>query len=366
MTDRRTPCFEPLEARELFSFTAVGLSPAQVRHAYGFDKVSFQVAGHTIAGDGSGQTIAVVDAYDDPNVYTDLRSFDHQFGLTDWDSSGQFVLTKARPEGRTSPDAGWALEESLDVQWAHAIAPKAHILLVEAASAGVDDLLTAVDYARSQPGVVAVSMSWGGGEFPAESFYDDTLMTPSGHVGGSGLRGGVTFVTSSGDQGAPAGWPAVSPNVLAVGGTSLRVGARGDYLGETAWGDSGGGTSFFENTVTSAPDVAYDADPNTGFAVFCSYGSGRKGPWVKVGGTSAGSPQWAALIAIADQGRALTHRGSLTSAQTLADIYRIPAADFHDIVTGSNGVYSAGPGYDLVTGRGTPFADRIIRDTVRL
>jgi subtilase family serine protease len=157
-----------------------------------------------MGGDGSGQTIAIVGAYDDPNVYTDLRSFDHRLGLTDWDASGQFVLTKAKPQGRTNPDAGWALEESLDVEWAHAIAPKAHILLVEAAFSDVNDLLSAVDYARHQSGVVTVSMSWGGSEFPAESYYDDTLTTPAGHVGGSGLLGGVTFVTSSGDSGAPA------------------------------------------------------------------------------------------------------------------------------------------------------------------
>lgn len=365
MTDRR-PRIEPLEARQLLSVAPVGLSPPQIRHAYGFDRAVFQSAGRTIAADGSGQTIAIVDAYDDPYIYTDLRSFDHRFGVSDWDASGQFALTKVKPEGAARPDAGWALEESLDVEWAHAIAPKAHLLLVEAASAGVDDLLTAVDYARRQRGVVAVSMSWGGAEFPAESYYDDTLTTPAAHVGGSGLRGGVTFVTSSGDSGAPAGWPAVSPNVLAVGGTTLRLDSHGSWAGETAWGGSGGGQSLFENAITSSPDVAYDADPASGFAVYCTYGSGSRGPWAKVGGTSAGAPQWAALVSIVDQGRALAHRGSLTTAQTLSDIYRLPASDFHDIVTGSNGIYSARPGFDLVTGRGSPFADRVIRDSARI
>jgi subtilase family serine protease len=158
----------------------------------------------------------------------------------------------------------------------------------------------------------------------------------------------------------------VSPNVLAVGGTNLHLDARGNWAGETAWGGSGGGQSLFENAVTNSPDVAYDADPATGVAVYCTYGAGSRGPWVKVGGTSAGAPQWAALIAIVDQGRALAHRGSLTAVQAINNVYRLPSSDFHDIVRGSNGIYSASRGFDLVTGRGSPFADRIIRDVARL
>ena len=108
------------------------------------------------------------------------------------------------------------------MEWAHAIAPKANILLVEANSASFSDLLTAVDYARHATGVVAVSMSWGGGEFSGESAYDSYFTTPSGH-------GGVTFVASSGDSGAPVGYPAISPNVLSVGGTTLNLNSQGGY-----------------------------------------------------------------------------------------------------------------------------------------
>src|SRR5439155_7019393 len=104
------------------------------------------------------------------------------------------------------------------------------------------------------------------------------------------------------------------------------------------------------------PDVAYDADPSTGFAVYNSYGRG----WERIGGTSAGAPQWAALVAVADQGRALFGRGALDGAtQTLPAIYAMPAVDFHDVAGGSNG-FRAAPGYDLATGRGTPYADRVI------
>src|SRR5205807_737888 len=105
----------------------------------------------------------------------------------------------------------------------------------------------------------------------------------------------------------------------------------------------------------ASPDVAYDANPNTGFAVYDTYGQGG---WLQVGGTSASAPQWAALIAIADQGRALAGLGSLDGfTQTLPKLYQLPAADFHDITSGSNG-FAAGPGYDLVTGRGSPVANK--------
>src|SRR5206468_2022041 len=122
----------------------------------------------------------------------------------------------------------WGLETSLDVEWAHAIAPGAKILLVEANSSSLTDLLAAVNYARNQPGVSVVSMSWGAGEWSGESAYDSTFTTPAGHAG-------VTFVASSGDSGSAGApeWPSVSPNVLAVGGTQLSVDASGNYVSET-------------------------------------------------------------------------------------------------------------------------------------
>jgi hypothetical protein len=342
-----------------------GYTPAQVRHAYGFDNISF--AGGTIPGDGSGTTIAIVDAYDNPNIASDLHQFNLAFGLPD---SG---FTKVDQTGGTNYPAAnslWATEIALDVQWAHAIAPKANILLVEAASNSYNDLFAAVDYARNAPGVVAVSMSWGGGEFSFESFYDSTFTTPAGH-------GGVTFVASSGDSGAPANYPASSPNVLTVGGTTLSLNAAGTWLGETGWGGSGGGISAFETqpafqngTVTQSstqrttPDVAYNSNPGTGFPVYDSYNNGTATPWGQWGGTSAAAPQWAALIAIANQGRILAGNAPLDGpTETLPKIYALPSTDFHDITSGtSTGSpnYSAGSGYDLVTGRGSPYADLVV------
>lgn len=354
---------DTLESRTLFS----AFTPAQVAHAYGFDQIAFiNSSGQSVKGDGSGQTIAIVDAYDDPNVATDLAIFDNAYGLSNNDAAGAFVLTKATPQGTPAVDGGWSQEISLDVQWAHAIAPKAHILLVEALNSSLNNLLSAVDYARKQAGVVAVSMSWGAGEFSSESTYDSHFTTPSKHPG-------VTFIASSGDTGAQTIWPAVSPNVVGVGGTSLYLNTDGSYGSESAWSGSGGGISAYESkpayqssvtqssTKRTSPDISYDADPYTGFPV---YDSVNNYGWMQFGGTSAGAPQWAALVAIADQGRALAGKTSLDGAsQALPAIYAMNTANFHDITTGTTG-FAATAGYDLATGRGTPLANIVVKDLV--
>jgi len=344
-----------------------GFNPTQIRHAYGFDSVTFASGAKA---DGTGTTIAIVDAYDNPNAANDLHQFNLQFGLPD------SPFTKVNQTGGTSmpaANAGWASEIVLDVEWAHAIAPGASILLVEANSNSYTDLMTAVDYARRQPGVVAVSMSWGGGEFSGETTYDSYFTTPAGHAG-------VSFFVSSGDTGAPAEYPAVSPNVVSVGGTSLTLNS-GNYGSESAWSGSGGGLSAYESqpsyqsgfvtqstTKRGNPDVAYNSSPSTGFAVYDSYNNGSSQPWSVFGGTSAAAPQWAALTAIVDQGRALAGLGSLDGrSQLLPAIYSLPAADFHDVTTGSSTgspSYSATAGYDLATGRGTPVANILIADLV--
>jgi hypothetical protein len=382
---RRTappPAPEGLESRALLSAfhptyaalgpnagasSPAGYTPAQIRHAYGFDRIQFSRNGQTIAGDGAGQTLAIVDAFDDPSIAADLRVFDRQFGLPDP------VFTKSTPQGTPALNRGWATEIALDVEWAHAIAPAANILLVEAIDNTDTNLFAAVDYAARQPGVVAVSMSFGRDESSADIPLNYHFLTPQGHAG-------VTFVASSGDAGAQALYPAVSPNVLAVGGTTLRLNADDTWRSETGWRGSGGGISSIEAkplyqggvtqsaTGRTSPDVAYDADPNTGFAVYNSFpdGDGQPG-WFQIGGTSAGSPQWAALIAIAAQGRALAGQGPLNGSaealEKLAD-YELPVANFRDITGGTNG-YSAGPGYDLVTGLGSPLAERVVRNLTR-
>jgi subtilase family serine protease len=340
-----------------------GFSPQQISQAYGFNQISLDNG--TIKGDGSGQTIAIIDAYSQPNIASDLAAFDAMYGLPAPPS-----LTVVNEYGGTSLPAanqGWGLEISLDVEWAHAMAPGAKILLVEANSSSYSDLMAAVSYARNQPGVSVVSMSWGSSEWSGESAYDSYFTTPAGHQG-------ITFVASSGDTGTVE-YPSASPNVLTVGGTQLSTDVSGDYGGETAWSDSGGGLSTVEpqpsyqrgvvtqtSSYRAVPDVAYNASSGTPYAV---YDTSSYNGWLEVYGTSAGAPQWAALVAIADQGRALDGEGSLDGgSQTLPALYQLPQSDFHDITSGSNGTYSAGPGYDLVTGRGSPIANLVVAGLV--
>jgi hypothetical protein len=382
-------------------------TPSQIRQAYGFDQIMFPVNGSSIVGDGSGQTIAIVDAYNDPNIRKDLDTFDGQFSingssslLQQYGASTSFLTVVGQNGGSTLPgqtNAGWALETALDVEWAHAVAPGAQILLVEANSGSLNSLLAGVNTARNEPGVVVVSMSWGAYEAflnpSAQAYYDQNLFaTPSNHTG-------VSFVAASGDDGGVNGplWPAISPNVLSVGGTTLPADAAGNpnLSAEMGWGGSGGGYSFnelepgFQLNYASAtgngvldpnasfdsrgnPDVAYNADPSTGFAVYDSVPYSGQSGWFQVGGTSAGAPQWSALVAIADQGRQLARQRSLDGAsQTLPTLYALAsnptsyASDFNDITTASNAYYTTGPGYDLVTGLGTPIANHLVVDLVQ-
>jgi subtilase family serine protease len=322
------PCIDRLDDRCLPS----GLTVAQLTHAYGLDAIAFPSAsGQRVAGDGSGETIALIEAYHDPSLGSDLHVFDQANGLADPSLS---VVDQAG--ARTNLD--WASEESLDVEWAHAIAPGAGILVVEARSDSLSDLVQAAGVARDTPGVVAVSMSWGFNEAAGQAAYDAGFRTPAGHQG-------ITFVAASGDEGTLPGpeYPSSSPNVLAVGGTTLATDLAGDYLAETVWSGSGGGYSPYEPEPRyqksvqrtghrSTPDVAFDADPNSGVEVYETLPGSSTGMWVTVGGTSLGAPAWAAIIAIVDQGRALQGKGSLDGpTQTLPALYSLPATDFNTI-----------------------------------
>ena len=317
--------------------TPAGLSPAQVAQAYGFNQIRLTSAlGASVVGNGAGQTIAIVNAYHDPNIAADLKVFDRQFGLADP------VLTQVAPfaGGGTLPtNANWAAETSLDVEWAHAMAPAAKILLVETTTTNLSDLLAAVKYAAAQPNVSVVSLSWGVGEFAGEAALDSTFVTPAGHAP-------VTFVAATGDTAGSTLWPAAAPNVVAVGGTSLTTSGTGAYVSESVWANSGGGASFYETEPAAqrsvqstgkrtTPDVAYDANPQTGLAVYDSFGATATSGWRELGGTSAGTPQWAALLAITNQGRALKGLTNISNATTA--LYALPAADFHDVTQGASG-----------------------------
>jgi subtilase family serine protease len=398
MFSNRTNLCEMLESRTLLSAANVmqpdlivlpqvsaapdveGYTPAQIRHAYGFDQIT---------EDGTGQTIAIVNAFDDPNIASDLHVFDKQFGIAAPPSLR--IVDQTGGEDLPVPDSGWAGETSLDVEWAHAMAPGANIILVETDSDSIDDLMAGVQWARHSPSVSVISLSWGGSEFvnfgtinpESQTQFDGELITPPNHQG-------VTVVATAGDSGQSAGieWPASSPNVLSVGGTSLTLTDNaGDYGSETGWTGTSGGYSTVETEpvfqegaestgARSGPDVAYNGDPDTGFAVYDSTPDQGEVGWQVVGGTSAGTPQWAALIALADQSRVaaggITLDGVSQTLPALYSLYSPPntpgysnyTAAFNDVSSGGNtnaSSVSASPGYDIVTGLGTPHVPEIIQ-----
>lgn len=313
-----------------------GLSPATVKSAYNFP---------TSNSAGSGKTIAIVDAYNDPNAENDLNVFSSYYGLPSCTTANGCFSKVNQTGGSSYPrnNGGWGQEISLDIEWAHAIAPGAHILLVEAKTASFANLMTAEDYASSHANYV--SNSWGGSEFSGENTYDSHFS-----------HSGVSYFVSSGDSGHGAEYPASSPKVVAVGGTTLHF-SGGNFSSETAWSGSGGGVSSYE-TANSAqtgcgscggrrgvPDVSLDADPNSGVSIYDSYAYQGYVDWFTIGGTSASSPMWAAVSA---------DGGALVNASR---VYGDASSHFRDITSGSNGSCGsdcqAHSGYDLVTGRGS-------------
>ena len=206
-----------------------GLSPATIKSAYTFPMGSTA---------GAGRTIAIVDAYNDPTAEADLGVFSTQYGLPAC-TTANGCFSKVNQTGGTNypqTSTNWALEISLDVQWAHAIAPGARILLVEASSNSFANLLTAEDYAKTH--AQYVTNSWGGSEFSGESVYDSHF-----------VQSGVSFFVSAGDAGLPAEYPSASPNVISVGGTTLNFGPSGNLTSETGWSSGGGGCSAYETRV---------------------------------------------------------------------------------------------------------------------
>jgi len=340
-----------------------GLSPSQIQSAYGVNQINFGSGNIKVNNLGAGQTIAIIDAYYDPNISSDLAKFDSQYGLSAPPAFTQYV-----ERGLYFDSSGWALETALDVEWAHAIAPAANIVLVEA-QPDLTDMFSAVSFASQLSGVSVVSMSWGAGEFSGETGYDNVFTTPAGH-------NGVTFVASSGDSGTTE-YPSTSPYVLSVGGTTLSVTSQG--VSETGWSGSGTGYSPYESEPTwqtsaisnnglksgarTTPDVAWDANPSTGVPVYDSVPYGRQAGWFTVGGTSVGAPSWAGLIAIADQGLALNGVGSLSNAQ--ASLYQLSSTNFNHPTSGSSGSSSTAT-YSLVTGLGSPKANLLIPALVQL
>jgi hypothetical protein len=370
--------FETLENRQLLSATVspllaadkikastvqtiLGYTPAQIDQAYGISSAKLS---NGSAATGAGQTIAIIDAYNDPDIASDLGTFDSEFGLPA--ASLSVVSQTGSTTKLPATNAGWDLEISLDVEWAHAVAPQANILLVEANNDDTNNLMDAVMYARTVPGVSVVSMSWGGSESSSQTSYDSDFTTPTGHQG-------ITFVAASGDDGSFGGvdWPASSSNVLAVGGTSLNLSSSGAYESETAWSDTTGGYSEVESELSyqsavqttgyrSTPDVSYDANPNTGVAVYDSVRYEGESGWQEIGGTSVGAPSWAGIIALADQDRAAGNLGTLNGTdQTLPTLY----SEFSTSTDYADSFHDVGnDGYSLLTGLGSPKANVIVSD----
>ncbi len=349
----------------LSSNSPTGLPPSAIQSVYNLSGLA------PTSDAGSGQVIAIVDAYNDPNALSDLNTFNTAYGypaMSTCTSLSQSTpcFEYAYPQGRTpKSNSGWALEESLDIEWAHAEAPGAKIVLVEAASNSNSSLFGAVTYANSL-GASVVSMSWAGSESSSETSYDADMTHP-----------GTLYTASAGDSGHGAEYPAASPNVIAVGGTTLNgcSGTTCNFTSETAWSSSGGGISAYEaipgdqssyaGPVSGAatiaaltgshrgiPDVSFDANPSTGVSVYDSTRYDGQAGWFTLGGTSVGAPNWAGILAAgaAAGGTALQGASAIYSGGY--------STNLRDITSGTNGSCgtdcTAGPGYDLVTGLGSP------------
>lgn len=318
-----------------------GLHPVDVQSAY------------KMPSNGGTDIIAIVDAFHNPTALADFNKFSAQFGLPTEPSSNPTASTnkvfQVVYSGGTQPaaDPGWAGEIALDIEWAHALAPNAKIILVEAPDNG-DSLYQAVDFAARIPGVRQVSMSFGsGGEFSGQTSYESFFNRP-----------GIVYMASSGDDGGQRSYPAMSPKVVGVGGTALVVDSTGQVVSETAWSGAGGGPSAFfsrpnyQNAVSSivgsfrgCPDIAAVADPRTGAAVYSSYAFGG---WAVIGGTSLACPVAA--------GVANTRGFFKTSVfdENTRFYGKLGSANFRDITQGSAGSFTATAGWDYITGLGSP------------
>ncbi|HEX9105748.1 MAG TPA: S53 family peptidase [Longimicrobiales bacterium] len=312
-----------------------GYGPSQLRSAY-----ALSVSG------GAGQTVAIVDAYDDPNAESDLAVYRSQFGLPACTTANGCFKKVNQTGGSTYPrgDQGWAEEISLDLDMASAICPNCKILLVEASSNSFANLAAAVDYAAGHATVV--SNSYGGSEYSSEVNDQSHYNHP-----------GVAITVSSGDNGYGVEFPAASQYVTAVGGTSLKQSGSG--WSETVWSGAGSGCSAYITKPSwqkdagcanrTVADVAAVADPNTGVAVYDTYRL-HPGGWLVFGGTSVASPIIASVYALAGNAGSLTY-GSYPYSHT---------GSLRDVVSGSNGscggsyLCTGTSGYDGPTGLGTP------------
>ncbi|MGI8587412.1 MAG: S53 family peptidase [Chloroflexia bacterium] len=317
--------------------TPAGYGPADLLSAY---KLS--------SSGGSGQTVAIVDAYNDPKAESDLGVYRAQYGLPACTTANGCFRKVDQNGGTTYPrgNSGWGQEISLDLDMVSAICPNCHILLVEAKTSSLTNLGTAVNTA-ARLGANAISNSYGGGESSSDTSYDNTYFN----------HPGIAITVSSGDNGYGVQYPAASQYVTAVGGTSLIRNGSSRGWGETVWNGAGSGCSTYDPKPNwqhdsgcsrrTVADVAAVADPNTGVAVYDTYSSSG---WLVFGGTSVASPIIGSVYALAGNSSSVVY-GSYSYSHT---------GSLFDVTSGSNGscggsyLCTGKTGYDGPTGNGTP------------
>lgn len=360
--------------------------PASIACVY---KVGPNYAGCVPANNGKHASggwgaIALVDAYDDPTAQADLDYFDTFFGLPKAkfekvyanSSFGTLNGLTASCAGVPPVNSGWGLESALDVEWAHAMAPSAKIILVEACSSSYNDLLYAEEVAGikvSAAGGGDISNSWGSGEWSTQTADADNFFYRY-------YWKNITYFASAGDSGWGAAYPSSSPWVVSAGGTTINRDASGNFLNESCWADSGGGVSAYElwqnppnilngmgpwsgfqyefagQTARQTPDISFDADPASG--VWVRFNS----TWYVVGGTSVSSPALAGIVNASKQklgqappGGGYYHTGENNLLYAQLNAFTAYPKNFYDVTTGANGVgHNAGVGYDQCTGIGSP------------
>jgi subtilase family serine protease len=378
-------------------------TPSECEAAYGFACYTPALM-HTAYNipdslDGTGQTIVIVDAYGSPTVRQDLQIFDATFSLPDPTLNiiypgGKPVYNPLQHHNETS----WAEETSLDVQWAHAIAPKATIDLVIAANNGGDVLDNAVRYAVEHHLGNVISLSWGAAEGAIRGRGNNTQVMQAHQSFLAAQAASISVFAAAGDSGASNGYsytnpwyPASDPLVTSVGGTDLFMDDSGNYQSEYVWNDSvasqcpfgcsagifgatGGAPSLIfaapgfqsalsGNSMRSTVDVSYNASVYTAVLVYLGFMPAGQNGLYFFGGTSEGSPQWAAITALADQaaGSPLGYLSPMLYSIGAGSSY---SSDFHDITVGNNALsgpgFSAGTGYDYPTGLGTPNVANLI------
>ena len=330
-------------------------TPQSAACVYGLvtKKVGCNPNNTTVVPTGGNRAIAIVDAFHYPTALVDLQKFSTQFGLK---APVLQVVYASGVKPPQDPSGGWELEEALDLQWAHAMAPAAKLILVEAASNSFADLLQAEQMASNMVAAAGggqVTNSWGSSEFAGETAYDSNF-----------LKAGVVFFASSGDSPGPS-YPSSSPNVVSAGGTTIsRSPTTLNFLYETPWQAAGGGVSSIEprphyqdaiqsivGTKRGTPDFSFDANPETGVWVWTTTPIGGQAGWFIVGGTSVSSPALAGIVNLA--AKKLT---STDAELTLVYGEIGNATFFNDITSGICGPYAGyatATGWDFCTGVGT-------------